>query len=162
MNEAPPWLEKAAERGNALAKCQLGKPLLLGAEAVPRDMEQALELLTEYAKAGNQFAQHTLDKAGTILRIRGRRCDPDRQPCPCRTCGPHRASSSFGVKWTNSTAEMTLAVMSQKGSAAKAAAAVNNTGNSKMPARNRLLRTKEQSRASPTCPRAVDISTTVH
>lgn len=82
MNEAPPWLEKAAERGNALAKCQLGQPLLLGAEAVPRDMEQALELLTEYAKAGNQFAQHTLDKAGTILRIRADDATPTVSPVP--------------------------------------------------------------------------------
>ena len=60
---ALPWLEKAAERGNALAKYQLGKLLLLGAETVPKDVDRALELLTECAEAGNQFAQYTLGKA---------------------------------------------------------------------------------------------------
>nr|WP_325258280.1 MobP3 family relaxase [uncultured Oscillibacter sp.] len=60
---ALPWLEKAVERGNALAKYQLGKLLLLGAETVPKDVERALELLTEYAEDGNQFAQYTLGKA---------------------------------------------------------------------------------------------------
>lgn len=60
---ALPWLEKAVERGNALAKYQLGKLLLLGAETVPKDVERALELLTECAEDGNQFAQYTLGKA---------------------------------------------------------------------------------------------------
>ena len=60
---AMPWLEKAAQRGNALAKYQLGKLLLLGAETVPKDVDRALELLTECAEDGNQFAQYTLGKA---------------------------------------------------------------------------------------------------
>ena len=60
---ALPWLEKAAERGNVLAKYQLGKLLLLGTETVPKDVERALELLTECAEDGNQFAQYTLGKA---------------------------------------------------------------------------------------------------
>ncbi len=60
---ALPWLEKAAERGNVLAKYQLGKLLLLGAETVPKDVDRALELLTECAEDGNQFAQYTLGKA---------------------------------------------------------------------------------------------------
>lgn len=57
------WLEKSAQRGNASAKYQLGKLLLLGAETVPQDVDRALELLTECAEAGNQFAQYTLGKA---------------------------------------------------------------------------------------------------
>ena len=60
---AMPWLEKAAQRGNVLAKYQLGKLLLLGAETVPKDVNRALELLTECAEDGNQFAQYTLGKA---------------------------------------------------------------------------------------------------
>ncbi len=60
---ALPWLEKAVERGNAMAKYQLGKLLLLGAETVPKDVDRALELLTECAEDGNQFAQYTLGKA---------------------------------------------------------------------------------------------------
>ena len=60
---ALPWLEKAVQRGNALAKYQLGKLLLLGAETVPKDTKRALELLTECAEDGNQFAQYTLGKA---------------------------------------------------------------------------------------------------
>ncbi len=60
---ALPWLEKAVERGNALAKYQLGKLLLLGAETAPKDVDRALELLTECAEDGNQFAQYTLGKA---------------------------------------------------------------------------------------------------
>ncbi len=60
---ALPWLEKAAEGGNALANYQLGKLLLRGSEAVPKDVKRALELLTECAEAGNQFAQYTLGKA---------------------------------------------------------------------------------------------------
>ena len=60
---ALPWLEKAAECGNALAKYQLGKLLLLGAETVPKDVDRALKLLTECAEDGNQFAQYTLGKA---------------------------------------------------------------------------------------------------
>ena len=60
---ALPWLEKAAQRGNVLAKYQLGKLLLLGAETVTKDVDRALELLTECAEGGNQFAQYTLGKA---------------------------------------------------------------------------------------------------
>ena len=60
---ALPWLEKATQRGNALAKYQLGKLLLLGTETVPKDVDRALELLTECAEGGNQFAQYTLGKA---------------------------------------------------------------------------------------------------
>ena len=60
---ALPWLEKATECGNALAKYQLGKLLLLGAGTVPKDVDRALELLTECAEDGNQLAQYTLGKA---------------------------------------------------------------------------------------------------
>ncbi len=60
---ALPWLEKAVERGNAMAKYQLGKLLLLGTETVPKDVDRALELLMECAEDGNQFAQYTLGKA---------------------------------------------------------------------------------------------------
>ena len=61
--KALPWLEKSAEGGNALAKYQLGKLLLLGAETVSKDVERAVSLLTECAEEGNQFAQYTLGKA---------------------------------------------------------------------------------------------------
>ncbi len=60
---ALPWLERSAQRGNALAKYQLGKFLLLGAETVPKDVDLALKLLAECAEQGNQYAQYTLGKA---------------------------------------------------------------------------------------------------
>ena len=60
---ALPWLEKAAQGGNPLAKYQLGKLLLTGTDTVPKDVERALELLTGCAEDGNQFAQYTLGKA---------------------------------------------------------------------------------------------------
>jgi len=59
---ALPWLEKAAGRGNSLAKYHLGKLLLCG-QSVPKDMERAAELLTQCAEDGDQFAQYTLGKA---------------------------------------------------------------------------------------------------
>ena len=60
---AVPWLEKSAQRGNALAKYRLGRLLLLGGETVSKDVQRALELLTECAEEGNQYAQYTLGKA---------------------------------------------------------------------------------------------------
>ncbi len=60
---AVPWLEKSAQRGNTLAKYQLGRLLLLGGKTVPKDVKRALALLTECADEGNQYAQYTLGKA---------------------------------------------------------------------------------------------------
>ena len=54
---ALPWLEKAAQGGNPFGKYQLGKLLLSGTDTVPKDVERALELLTECAETGNQYAQ---------------------------------------------------------------------------------------------------------
>jgi len=56
-------LEKAAEGGNSFAKYQLGKLLLTGTDAVAKDTERALKLLTECAEDGSQYAQYTLGKA---------------------------------------------------------------------------------------------------
>ena len=58
--------------------------------------------------------------------------------------------------------ETRLAVMSQKGSAAKAAEAVKRTGKRRMPPKKRLLRNREQKRASRVWPRAVEPSTATH
>ena len=69
---------------------------------------------------------------------------------------------SLGVKRRKRVVDMTQAITSQKGSAAKAAAAVNSAGNSRTPTRNRLFRNSEQNRAKWTLPRAVDISVAIH
>ena len=47
---ALPWLEKAAQGGNSFAKYQIGKLLLTGTDAVAKDTERALKLLTECAE----------------------------------------------------------------------------------------------------------------
>ena len=68
--EAARWLEKVAERGNSLAKYQLGKLLLTGADAVPKNVDRAPGLLTECAELGNQYAQKLLDHVyGSVFFI---------------------------------------------------------------------------------------------
>ena len=69
---------------------------------------------------------------------------------------------SFGVKRRNNALDMMQATASQKGSAAKAAGAVNSTGNRRIPVTKILFRNREQNSAKWTFPRAVDISVAIH
>lgn len=59
--EAVLWYEKAAAQDNQYAQYRLGK-LYLSGEAVPKNVERAIEYLTASAKQGSQYAQYALGK----------------------------------------------------------------------------------------------------
>ncbi len=61
MSEAASWYERACESGNQYAQYHLGKMCLLG-DGVPKDIERAVQLLSDSASQGNQYAQYVLGK----------------------------------------------------------------------------------------------------
>ncbi|WP_195277030.1 MobP3 family relaxase [Anaerotruncus rubiinfantis] len=74
FTEAVDWYQKAAEQNNQYAGYRLAKLLLQG-EGVPKDIEEAVRLLTASAKQGNQFSQYTLGK----LYLLGKEVERDRE-----------------------------------------------------------------------------------
>lgn len=72
--EAVDWLRKAVRQENQFAQYWLGKVLLQGEDA-PKDVDEAVCLLTLSANQGNQYAQYTLGK----LHLLGKEIPRDRE-----------------------------------------------------------------------------------
>ena len=73
MSEAASWYERASESGNQYAQYRLGKMCLLG-DGVPKDIERAVQLLSDSANQGNQYAQYVLGK----LYLQGKEVGQDQ------------------------------------------------------------------------------------
>nr|WP_325231571.1 MobP3 family relaxase [uncultured Oscillibacter sp.] len=74
MGEAALWYERACESGNQYAQYRLGKMCLLG-DGVPKDIERAVQLLSDSANQGNQYAQYVLGK----LYLQGKEAGKDQE-----------------------------------------------------------------------------------
>ena len=72
--EAVDWLRKAVRQENQFAQYRLGKVLLQGEDA-PKDIDEAVRLLTLSANQGNQYAQYTLGK----LHLLGKEIPRDKE-----------------------------------------------------------------------------------
>ena len=59
--DAAAWYERAGESGNQYAQYRLGKMCLLG-NGVSKDIERAVQLLSDSASQGDQYAQYVLGK----------------------------------------------------------------------------------------------------
>ncbi len=61
VGKAVETLTELAENGDAVSAYKLGKLYLFGAYSFERDVEQAMQWLTQSAEAGNEYAQQLLD-----------------------------------------------------------------------------------------------------
>lgn len=61
VKKAVGTLTELAENGDAVSAYRLGKLYLFGADGIERDVELAVQWLTQSAKDGNEYAQQLLD-----------------------------------------------------------------------------------------------------
>ena len=73
MGKAALWYERACEFGNQYAQYRLGKMCLLG-DGVPKDIERAVQLLSDSASQRNPYAQYVLGK----LYLQGKEVGQDQ------------------------------------------------------------------------------------